>query len=154
MLDKDCFTPLCRAIFEEHFEIAKILVCNKKVDVNLGGGIYGSPLHLAVLRLEIRLVEALLLRGADPNKTDYEGKTPLHFIMNLFSKNGTASNAIIDLLVIHGSQVNKKDSDNWTPLHTAIRMNQELGVEAVIRLNSQICVQRELPYFEINLTGG
>jgi ankyrin repeat protein len=52
----------------------------------LGGGIYGSPLHLAVVRLEIWLIQALIERKADVNKVDFEGKTPLHFVMNLFNK--------------------------------------------------------------------
>jgi ankyrin repeat protein len=58
----------------------------------------------------------MLLRGADPNKTDCDGKTPLHFIMNLFSRNGTVSGSITDLLVIYGANVNAKDNENWTPL--------------------------------------
>ena len=87
ILDKDSCTPLCLAIREEKFEVARILLKHPTVDVNLGGGIYGSPLHLAVVRLENWLIKALIERGADVNKTDNDGKTPLHFIMNLFSKN-------------------------------------------------------------------
>ena len=55
--------------------------------IMVGGGIYGSPLHLAVVRLEIWLIKALISKGADVNKTDYDGKSPLHFVMNLFNKN-------------------------------------------------------------------
>jgi ankyrin repeat protein len=43
-------------------------------------------LHLAVVRLEIWLIEALLKKRADVNRADAEGKTPLHFVMNLFNK--------------------------------------------------------------------
>lgn len=56
ILDKDNCTPLCLAIREGNFEIARILVESGKVDVNAGGGIFGSPLHLAVVRLEIWLI--------------------------------------------------------------------------------------------------
>jgi ankyrin repeat protein len=77
---------LCLAIREENFTAAKLLLESEKVDVNCGGGIYGSPLHLAVVRLEIWLIEALIKRGANVNKTDSDGKTPLHFVMSLFSK--------------------------------------------------------------------
>ena len=101
ILDKDNCTPLSLAIREENFEAAQILLDSGKVDVNLGGGIYGSPLHLAVVRLEIWLIKALIgkgfitdfygflwliFKGADVNKTDYDGKSPLHFVMNLFNK--------------------------------------------------------------------
>lgn len=70
ILDKDLCTPLCLAIREEKFEVAKLLIESDKVDVNLGGGIYGSPLHLAVVKLECWLIKALLERNADVNKTD------------------------------------------------------------------------------------
>lgn len=86
-LDKDHCTPLCLAIREENFEAAKVLLASHLVNVNMGGGIYGSPLHLAVVRLEKWLIEALIGLGADVNKPDSDGKTPLHFVMSLFSKN-------------------------------------------------------------------
>ena len=87
ILDKDNCTPLCLAIRDEKFEAAQILINAEGVDVNLGGGIYGSPLHLAVVKLEIWLIKILIKKGADVNKTDCDGKTSLHFVMNLFSKN-------------------------------------------------------------------
>ena len=127
ILDKDQCTPLCLAIREENFEVAKILIQTEGVDVNLGGGIYGSPLHLAVVRLEIWLIKALIEKNADVNKTDCDGKTPLHFVMNLFSKNPHKCSFIAELLVTNGANVNQKDSDNWTALHTAVRKNQDQG---------------------------
>ena len=87
ILDKDNCTPLCLAIRDEKFAAAQILIDSEEVDVNMGGGIYGSPLHLAVVKLEIWLIKALIKKGADVNKTDCDGKTALHFVMNLFSKN-------------------------------------------------------------------
>jgi hypothetical protein len=56
ILDKDQCTPLCLAIREEKFDVAKILLSTDCVDVNIGGGIFGSPLHLAVVKLETWLI--------------------------------------------------------------------------------------------------
>ena len=58
-LDKDNCTPLCLAIREENYDGASLLI-NSNVDVNIGGGIYGSPMHLAVVKLEIWIVRALI----------------------------------------------------------------------------------------------
>lgn len=86
-LDKDNCTPLCLAIREDRFDAAIILINAPGVDVNLGGGIFGSPMHLAVVKLEVWIVKKLLLKGADVNKADCDGNTPLHLVMNVFSKN-------------------------------------------------------------------
>jgi hypothetical protein len=87
ILDKDNCTPLCLAIREDRFDAAVILINSPGVDVNLGGGIFGSPMHLAVVKLEVWIVKKLLMRGADVNKADCDGNTPLHLVMNVFSKN-------------------------------------------------------------------
>ena len=87
VLDKDNCTPLCLAIRDEQFSTAQILLDCEDVDVNCGGGIYGSPFLQAVVKLEIWLIKALIKKGADINKPDPDGKTALHFVMGLFSKN-------------------------------------------------------------------
>jgi ankyrin repeat protein len=86
ILDKDNCTPLCLAIREENFDAAVVLI-NSNVDVNIGGGIFGSPMHLAVVKLEVWIVKKLIQKGADVNKPDCDGNTPLHLVMNVFSKN-------------------------------------------------------------------
>ena len=55
-LDKDECTPLCIALRDSQFEIAKLLI-EAGADVNLGGGIYGSALHLAVVRANLLLAD-------------------------------------------------------------------------------------------------
>lgn len=57
--DKDSCTPLCLAIRQENYEAAQSLI-EGGADVNLGGGIFGSPVHLAVVRLKISIVKALI----------------------------------------------------------------------------------------------
>ena len=117
----------------------------------MGGGIYGSPLHLAVVKLEIWLIKALIKKGADVNKTDCDGKTALHYVMNLFSKNPQKCQYIAETLVLNGAKPNLKDSDNWTPLHTAVRKGQDKGVAAIAKLN-KLLVDKEK--FDMNATGG
>ena len=48
-------------------------------DPNAAGGHYGGTvLHRAVLQRSLRSVDSLLGAGADPNRPDAGGKTPLH----------------------------------------------------------------------------
>jgi ankyrin repeat protein len=45
-------------------------------------------MHLAVAKLDVKAVVKLLLRNADVNSPDLKtGDTPLHLLMNVFSKN-------------------------------------------------------------------
>ena len=108
------------------------------LDVNLGGGIYGSPFLQAVIKLEIWLIKALIKKGADINKPDYEGKTALHYVMGLFTKNPQKCQYVVETLVLNGAKPNIKDADNWTPLHIAIRKNQDKAISAIIRLNKML----------------
>ena len=57
------------------------MIQSEDIDVNLGGGNYGSPFLQAVIKLEIWLIKVLIKKGADINKPDQEGKTALHYVM-------------------------------------------------------------------------
>ena len=102
VLDKDQCTPLCVAIRQEHYQAAQVLI-KQGVDVDKGGGIFGSPLHLAIVRLKVSIIEALVNKGADLDKQDSDGNTPLHLIMNIFSKNADRCSYILNLLVSNGA---------------------------------------------------
>jgi len=106
--------------------------------VNLGGGIYGGPMHLAVVKLEIGLVRSLILKGADVNKADCDGNTPLHLVMNVFSKNPQKYAYITEILVMNGAKVNLKNNDNWTPIHLAAKKQQEKGIKTILKMNEML----------------
>lgn len=120
ILDKDECTPLCIAIRESHFEIASLLI-HSTADVNLGGGVFGSALHLAVVRADLNLTDLMIKRGAEVNVIDSDGNTPLHFIMNVFSKSESKYRAIAESLVMSGAKPNSKNKELWAPLHIASR---------------------------------
>ena len=120
IVDKEECTPLCIAIRDSHFEIAKLLI-EAGADVNLGGGYFGSALHLAVVRANLLLVDMMIKRRAEVNVVDCDGNTPLHFMMNIFSKSETKYRAIAESLVMSGSKPNSKNKELWAPLHIAAR---------------------------------
>ena len=86
-LEKDQWTPLGLALRDDHEEIAHILIEKEKVDVNLGGGsFYSFPIHIAVSKNKYQTISKLIKRKVDVNKVDFKLQTPLHIIMDVFSK--------------------------------------------------------------------
>lgn len=69
-------------------------------------------LETAVMENTYSSVDVLLRNGVDPNATDVEGRTPLHYVM-LYN----ASALIAYDLVKHGADVNAVDAIKNTPLH-------------------------------------
>ncbi|CAD7945879.1 unnamed protein product, partial [Amoebophrya sp. A25] len=67
---------------EEH----QVLAHPRLLDVNVGGGSFGSALHLAVLTFDVFCVQKLLALHADPNCRDADANTPLHILMSIFSR--------------------------------------------------------------------
>jgi ankyrin repeat protein len=122
VLDKDQCTPLCLAIRQENYSSALSLI-EGGADVNKGGGIFGSPLHLAIVRLKLQIIEALVQKGAKLSKRDSDGNTPVHLIMNIFSKNPERCCYILDILLFNGAKINDRNFDYWAPLHIAVKKN-------------------------------
>jgi ankyrin repeat protein len=83
--------------------------------------VYGSALHLAVVRAELQLIDLMIKRGAEVNLIDADGNTPLHFIMNVFTKSESKYRAIAESLVMSGAKPNSKNKELWAPLHIAAR---------------------------------
>ena len=61
----------------------------------------------------------LLDAGADVNKTNYKGQTPLLFALN------AGHEAVVRGLVEAGADVNKADDEGWVPLAVAANYNKE-----------------------------
>jgi ankyrin repeat protein len=115
--------------------------------------VYGSALHLAIVRTNLLLTDMMIKRGADVNILDAEGNAPLHFIMNVFSKSETKYKAIAECLVISGAKPNSKNNELWAPLHIAARKGQ---LEAIkwSKTANEILKEMEMETFDFNLPGG
>jgi len=75
------------------------------------------PIHCAVRRRLVELVELLIQHGANANAADVFGNTPLH--------NAVCHGLdIVQSLVQHGSKVNVQNIDGKTPLHIAVDRQQ------------------------------
>lgn len=117
MLGTFCFGDLCDIYFwslstdEEAIEsISNALLVNNWDPEGL------TPLHFAVRASRNSIVaEALLAKGADPNRKDINKNTPLHFAAKY------NDSEVIRALVAGGADINDKNINGYTPLHLAIR---------------------------------
>lgn len=96
--------------------IDRLLTLNLWVDMSADKGI--TALMRASKNQLPRIMEKLIQHGADVNRTDVDGDSPLHYLtMNLSEKNVAALN----LLIESGASLEAKNDKGETPLLTAAR---------------------------------
>ncbi len=78
-LSPDGFTPLGLAIFFRRTEVARLLI-DAGADVRLRSrnALQVAPIHSAVARGDVAMLQTSLLRGADPNQTQQRLMRPIH----------------------------------------------------------------------------
>jgi ankyrin repeat protein len=113
--------------YKGHHEMVKILL-EHEVDVNKICK-RESPLSNATRSGNIRVVEMLLSKGADPNQKVLFNISPLSNAVRLFKNNFK----MIDMLLEAGADINLKGFDGWTPLMDAAYENVELKTINVFR---------------------
>lgn len=99
------------------------------------------------------LTDMMIKRGADVNVIDQDGNTPLHFIMNIFSKQESKYKAIAEILIMSGAKPNFKNYEQWAPIHIAARKGQIEAVRWALNANI-ILADLQMECFDFNLAGG
>ena len=87
-----------------------------------------TPLHLSMLRADVRVLSLLLARGAQATPRDESASTPLH--RGAWSGNAEA----VRLLLQAGADVRARDAEGRTPLHRLWR--PESGAVALLLLEA------------------
>lgn len=96
---------ISRAIEGGNEGIAELLIAEAKKDVINMGGMYNfTPLHGAAMHSSVKIVQALLDKGADVNARDLSGDTPLH------TAAARGDTEIVKALLDAGAKANIK---NW-----------------------------------------
>lgn len=138
---------------DDREEVAKILLEKDKVDVNAGFGSFGAPIHIAVSKYKLNIIEKLIAKKVDVNKLDYKKQTPLHIIMDVFSRDSEHAEKITKILVFNGAKLNLLDSEKLSPLHRAVIKKHSKAITLICELNKKLG-QRGKETFDINLVGG
>ena len=90
------------------------LISKRPQDVQVKGGVHGTPLHAALHRRRVQACQLLLPHCVDVDIRDSDSRTALHV---------AACNGLVEVartIIDRGADVNARDSNNWTPLHRAI----------------------------------
>ncbi len=92
-----------------------------------------SELRRAALGIDREALTALLQSGADPNRADAKGRTPLHAAVRAGSKPGnTTAYGHVKALLKYGADPSRKDSLGITPLDVAVLRGSEALVEELL----------------------
>ncbi len=103
------------------------VVTRKRLDEWLAGGAdVDREFDDAVLASDNERLQYLLDKGADINKRDLQGYTPLTASVRLGALSTTT------FLLDHGAQVELADSDGWTPLLHAVLRNDVPGMQLLL----------------------
>lgn len=115
---------LYMALNEPSLKAAQVLISWPKTDVNQLNAKGESPLMLAALKGYQELVEQLIKRGADVNKT---GWTPLHYAAS------SGQLAIISLLIEHSAYIDAESPNGTTPLMMAAMYGSPAAVKLLLQ---------------------
>uniref|UniRef100_A0ABD2VUD6 Uncharacterized protein n=1 Tax=Trichogramma kaykai TaxID=54128 RepID=A0ABD2VUD6_9HYME len=93
-----------------------------------------TPLHCAMMRGHGNVGQFMLRHGADPNLTDGDGQTPLHYICQREEGGWDLAEKFFEVVDEKRLPVALDVGDNWgrTPLHLAVRYDRRL-MELLLR---------------------
>ena len=94
-------TPICRAAASQNTDVVKYLA--KKTAIDVVGGKWGGPLHIACYLSDLHLVKVLVGAGADVNLLDPVVGTPLQLACRGADQSETESDSIMLYLINEAS---------------------------------------------------
>lgn len=106
-----------------------------------------TPLHMAVLRGRMELLETLVAAKANINAKDIKESTPLHFAARFNQPK------VIEWLVKHGANPNAPDRMGNTPLHDAVHRFKKEAFYALIKAGADPNARNDLRRTPLHLTG-
>ncbi|KAH9093153.1 hypothetical protein Ae201684P_008813 [Aphanomyces euteiches] len=99
-----------------------------------------TALHLAAMAPQTRvekILQVLLENGADPNRVNWFGYTPLH----LFCAHHDGPVTVVDMFIEHGTDITSQSLDGSTPLHLSVGKASKAISIALVRAGAPVYVQ-------------
>ncbi|KAJ5950776.1 uncharacterized protein N7479_009189 [Penicillium vulpinum] len=100
-----------------------------------------SPLHIAVLNLNIASVQVLCQHGANVHALDEHGRTPLHLCADFPVQHGEIASEITSLLVSYGASPEARDEDGETSMQRAARVGNYMMISTLAGLGADVNFQ-------------
>jgi ankyrin repeat protein len=134
-VDPKGFHGLFLAVQEPSLKVAQVLIRWPKTAVETRTAKDESPLMLAALRGHTALVNELIARGADVNKT---GWTPLHYA-------ATSGNLeIMNLLLENYAYIDAESPNGTTPLMMAANYGSAAAVKLLLEAGADASLRNQL----------
>jgi ankyrin repeat protein len=127
-------TPLYYAAACGFRSLAERLIAVSPGQVNVEGGCYVFPLHVASHRGHVDVIRLLLEHGADVNAKANYNRTSLHFASEL------GHIEVMQLLLEKGADVNSTTADNKYPLVEASQAGQLKAVQVLVQHGADVNV--------------
>jgi len=104
-------TAVSYCIHGQFFEGANLLI-EAGANVETGGGSHGTPLHIAIKSREFNqsIITQIVNRGVNVDVADEDGHSPLHYLMDRFTKTDSSHRAIGDMLLLAGAKPNMRSA--------------------------------------------
>ncbi|KAH9717868.1 Potassium channel SKOR [Citrus sinensis] len=147
-IDKQSFTNIIDIYFCDGRKVLTNLLQGKESDLRLKQLQSDITFHISKHEAELALkvnsaayhgdlyqLEGLIRAGADPNRTDYDGRSPLH----LAASRGYEE--IMTFLIQKGVDINLKDNFGNTPLLEAIKYGNDGAASLLVKEGASLNVE-------------
>lgn len=129
-----CVTPLIAAAVTGNINVMDVLLADPRSDINESAGNGVTPLIIASGTGAISSVQVLSALGADPNKCDTEGTSPLQAAF----ESDAYTPEIVRCLLEHGADPNLANKHGLTPLHKAVSHGNATCVSLLLSNGAKI----------------
>ena len=107
-------------------------------DVNAQASVSDTPLHHAVRKNDLSIIEVLLNAGANVDAEGSDGSTPLHVAAKFNIDLGNQSVVLARILIDAGANVEAQDDEGNTPLHLAADRMKLPTIEALLKAGADV----------------